>query len=97
MYAIRSYYVNDALNVFANWSQGFMPPSTEELACNPEAYSGFNTHLVPALSECYEAGSRGFISKWLFYEVTLFQMNTENDFFRFKQSGRGNQEVFYVV
>ena len=22
-------------------------------------------------------------------------MNTENDFFRFKQSGRGNQEVFY--
>jgi hypothetical protein len=33
-------------NVFMNWSQGFMPPSTEELASNPTGYSGFNTHLI---------------------------------------------------
>jgi iron complex outermembrane recepter protein len=83
------------ISVFANWSNGFMPPSTEELANNPEGYSGFNTHLVPATSYCYEAGLRGSIAGKVFYDVTGFLMFTEDDFFRFKQSGRGNQEVFY--
>jgi iron complex outermembrane recepter protein len=90
-----SYSINNSVNIFANWSQGFMPPSTEELASNPVGYSGFNTHLVPATSDCGEIGIRGFFNDWLFYDLTGFVMNTKNDFFRFKQSGRGNQEVFY--
>jgi iron complex outermembrane recepter protein len=90
-----SYGFVDELTVFANWSQGFMPPSTEELANNPVGYSGFNTHLVPATSNCYEVGARGFFNEKIYYELTGFMMDTENDFFRFKQSGRGNQEVFY--
>jgi iron complex outermembrane receptor protein len=90
-----SYSISNAVNVFADWSQGFMPPSTEELASNPVGYSGFNTHLVPATSGCSEIGIRGFYSEKLSYELTGFIMNTEKDFFRFKQSGRGNQEVFY--
>ncbi|NPA43969.1 MAG: TonB-dependent receptor [Chlorobi bacterium] len=90
-----SYNFSEAVTVFANYSQGFMPPSTEELAANPVGYSGFNTHLVPATSDCYEVGTRGYIGNKLFYDITGFAMNTENDFFRFKQSGRGNQEVFY--
>ncbi len=72
-----------------------MPPSTEELASNPVGYNGFNTHLVPATSNCIEIGARGDINGKLFYDLTGFIMNTNNDFFRFKQSGRGNQEVFY--
>lgn len=90
-----SYSLSDAATLFANWSQGFMPPSTEELASNPTGYSGFNTHLVPATSNCFEIGSRGFIADKLYYELTGFYMKTENDFFRFKQHDRGNQEVFY--
>ncbi|MPL98041.1 Vitamin B12 transporter BtuB [bioreactor metagenome] len=90
-----SYSVSDAATIFADYSQGFLPPSTEELASNPEGYSGFNTHLVPAESNSIEGGVRGFIGEKIYYEVTAFSMNTENDFFRFKQSGRGNQEVFY--
>ena len=90
-----SYSINDAVTAFANWSQGFMPPSTEELASNPVGYSGFNTHLVPATSNSSEIGLRGFFKDKLYYEITGFIMNTENDFFRFKQTGRGNQEVFY--
>lgn len=90
-----NYSVSDALNVFANFSQGFMPPSTEELASNPVGYSGFNTHLIPATSNSIEGGLRGFLHSKLYYELTAFSMTTENDFFRFKQSGRGNQEVFY--
>jgi len=90
-----SYNFSEMITFFANFSQGFMPPSTEELAANPVGYSGFNTHLIPATSNCYEMGTRGYIGKSIFYDITGFLMNTENDFFRFKQSGRGNQEVFY--
>ena len=90
-----SYGFAGEFNLFANWGQGFVPPSTEELANNPVGYSGFNTHLVPATSNSYEIGTRGFFSDKLYYELTGFIMDTKNDFFRFKQSGRGNQEVFY--
>ena len=97
-----SYGFADELTLFANWSQGFMPPSTEELANNPIGYSGFNTHIVPATSNCYEVGTRGFFEDRIYYELTGFYMNTKNDFFRFKQTtdtlghpARGNQEVFY--
>jgi iron complex outermembrane receptor protein len=90
-----SYNFYDAFTLFANYSQGFMPPSTEELAANPVGYSGFNTHLVPATSDCYEVGTRGYIGDKIYYDITAFAMNTENDVFRFKQSGRGYQEVFY--
>ena len=90
-----SYSFSNSANVFVDWSEGFTPPSTEELASNPVGYSGFNTHLVPATSDCKEIGIRGFVNEKLSYEITGFIMNTENDFFRFKQSGRGNQEVFY--
>jgi iron complex outermembrane receptor protein len=90
-----SYEFAKAITVFANWSQGFTPPSTEELASNPIGYSGFNTHIVPATSNSIEMGARGFLGDKIYFELTGFMMNTENDFFRFKQTGRGNQEVFY--
>ena len=90
-----SYNFIDEFNLFTNWSQGFVPPSTEELANNPVGYSGFNTHLKSATSNSIEIGARGFIKNNLYYEITGFMMDTKNDFFRFKQSGRGNQEVFY--
>lgn len=90
-----SYSFDELLTAFADWSQGFMPPSTEELANNPVGYSGFNTHLVPATSHAVEMGFRGFYKNKIYYELTGFLMNTKNDFFRFKQTGRGNQEVFY--
>lgn len=90
-----SYNFSDAITVFSNVGQGFIPPSTEELASNPLGYSGFNTHLVPATSVSLDLGLRGFLGNKLYYEITAFIMHTENDFFRFKQSGRGNQEVFY--
>ncbi len=90
-----SYSIVNAATIFIDWSQGFMPPSTEELGSNPVGYSGFNTHLIAATSNCSEIGIRGFFGEKLSYEFTGFIMNTKNDFFRFKQTGRGNQEVFY--
>lgn len=48
-----SYDFDKYITAFANWSQGFTPPSTEELASNPIGYSGFNTHLIAATSNCF--------------------------------------------
>lgn len=90
-----AYNLSDELTLFASWSQGFTPPSTEELSVNPVAYSGFNTHLIPAKSSSSDVGIRGNLKEILYFELTGFYMNTRDDFFRFKQSGRGNQEVFY--
>ena len=90
-----SYDFANEFTLFASWSQGFVPPSTEELANNPVGYSGFNTHLISATSNSYEIGARGFCGDKIYYELTGFVMDTKNDFFRFKQSDRGNQEVFY--
>ncbi len=90
-----SYSLSKDFTVFSDWSNGFIPPSTQELAANPVAYYGFNTHLVPATSQSVEMGIRGFVGNRLYFELTGFYMKTKNDFFRFKQQNRGNQEVFY--
>ncbi len=90
-----SYYTPIRLTLYTNFSQGFMPPTTEELAANPFGYSGFNTNLKPAYANSYEIGMRGNLLNRIFYDLTAFLMNTKNDFFRFKQHNRGNQEVFY--
>lgn len=58
-------------------------------------YHGFDTHLIPATSNCYEIGARGFLGEKFVYDLCGFYMSTKNDLFRFKQTGRGNQEVFY--
>ncbi len=91
-----SYSFSEALNLFANWGQGFIPPATEELASNPVSFRGFNKNLVPATSVSQEIGLRGYLGERLFYDVTAFYMTTDKDFFRYKLTEtRGNQEVFY--
>ena len=90
-----SYNFFDFITFYTDFSGGFIPPSTEELAANPLGYSGFNTYLVPATSVSFESGIRGYFGDNVFYDIVGFRTDTENDFFRFKQSGRGNQEVFY--
>lgn len=83
-----------AVGVYANWSQGFLPPATEELANNPDAMGGFNQHLVPATSMGQEVGVRGALRKQLWYDLTLFHLTTDNDFGRYRVTSRP-LETFY--
>jgi iron complex outermembrane receptor protein len=83
-------------NLYANWGQGFLPPATEELAQNPDNFGGFNTHLVPSTSNGFELGSRGDVSKILYYDITGFYLVTKNDFDRYRITDPlRNQETFY--
>ncbi len=87
--------LSDWMIIYTSYGTGFVPPSVEELANNPLGYSGFNTSLVPAVNSDIDLGFRGVIADRLYYDITAFSMNTQNDFFRFKLTDRGNQEVFY--
>ncbi|MCX6166216.1 MAG: TonB-dependent receptor, partial [Ignavibacteriae bacterium] len=81
-------------NFFANWGQGFLPPATEELVQNPDAFGGFNTHLTFAKSNGFDFGIRGTINDMFYYDFTGFYLKTENDFDRYRVPGRG-VETFY--
>ncbi|MGD0582797.1 MAG: TonB-dependent receptor [Bacteroidales bacterium] len=89
-----SYNLSDQLNLYANAGQGFLPPSTEELTSNPESYGGFNPDLKPATSLGEEAGLRGYLLNSLYYDVTLFYLDTKNDFYRYRVPARP-LETFY--
>ena len=91
-----AWLLTNELTIYGNYSLGFIPPATEELASNPAAFTGFNEDLKPATSACEEFGIRGTLFHKVVYDLCGFSMNTKDDFFRFKlYPARGNQEVFY--
>ena len=91
-----SYSLAEEANIYADWGQGFLPPATEELAQNPDNFGGFNTHLVPATSNDYELGCRGYVADRIYYDLTGFYLLTDNDFDRYRiTDSLRNQETFY--
>jgi iron complex outermembrane receptor protein len=90
-----SYGIAPALNLYGNYSLGFLPPATEELANNPESFGGFNSNLVPATSAGEEIGIKGNIGLNVFYDFTAFILNTENDFYRYRILPQRPLETFY--
>ena len=83
------------LNIYANVGTGFVPPSVEELANNPDNFGGFNKNLVEAKSTGTEIGLRGDCMKGkIYYELTGYYLHTSNDFDRFRVPWRPS-ETFY--
>jgi iron complex outermembrane receptor protein len=80
---------------FASWGSGFLPPATEELYANPDHIGGFNTHLVSATSQGPDLGVRGNLGFHLYYDVTGFYLQTQNDFERYRIVDRP-LETFYA-
>lgn len=89
-----SYSPTEVFSVYANWGQGFLPPATEELASNPAAQGGFNASLTPALSYGEELGARGLVGARLFYDISVFHLDTSGDFDRYRIDTRP-LETFY--
>ncbi len=83
------------LSLYANWGQGFTPPSTDELDSNPANPGGFNQSLQPATSNEIETGIRGMLVKEFFYDVSAFYMTTEKDFDRYRILPARPLETFY--
>ena len=72
------------VGLYASWGQGFLPPATEELTSNPSGFGGFNTRLAPATSQGVEAGVRGGVRGRLYYDASVFRLDTKNDFERYR-------------
>ncbi|HVN57332.1 MAG TPA: TonB-dependent receptor [Bacteroidales bacterium] len=89
-----SYDAGRSVKIYANAGQGFLPPSTEELINNPVSFGGFNQGLKPATSLGEEAGIRGYILNSMFYDITVFNLDTKNDFYRYRVPSRP-LETFY--
>jgi len=80
--------------LYASWGTGFLPPGTEELANNPNAFGGFNQDLKPATSSGQEIGARGSLGESVVYDLALFHLSTDHDFGRFRVPTRP-LETFY--
>ncbi len=80
--------------LYASWGTGFVPPGTEELVNNPYGFGGYNTHLVAATSSGEELGARGSLGPTVSYDLALFHLDTNNDFGRYRITGRP-LETFY--
>ncbi len=89
-----AYNLHSSFNIYANIGQGYLPPATEELMNNPASFGGFNKDLKPATSSGEEIGIRGYAGNSLYYDLTLFYMNTNNDFYRYRMPSRP-LETFY--
>ena len=82
------------LGFYASWGTGFLPPGTEELANNPNAFGGFNQDLKPATSNGQEIGVRGSFIRSFVYDLTFFHLSTDKDFGRYRVPARP-LETFY--
>ncbi len=89
-----TYNPRSELGLYASWGTGFLPPATEELANNPERQGGFNPRLVPATSRGGELGVRGSWKRRVTWDLTVFHLDTQNDFGRYRVPGRP-LETFY--
>ena len=93
-----AYSPSSTLSFYANVGQGFLPPATEELEANPVQIGGFNGGLKAALSLGQEVGVRGVLGGGsagaLMYDVTVFHLDTDRDFDRYRVASRP-LETFY--
>jgi iron complex outermembrane receptor protein len=71
-----SYDLSKKVQVFANASRTYEPPSFSELVSdNPEAFNG----LGEQDAFTYEAGLRGSLNDWLGWDVTYFNSDIEGE------------------
>jgi len=80
--------VRNALNLYANLSRAFDPPTTAELA-NPEGPTGFNRNLEPQTATNYEIGLKGLVVERLRYELALFHIDVTDEIVPFELGGSG--------
>ena len=90
-----AYDLAASANIYASFGTGFLVPTEDELYNNPAAYGGFNSIIKPSASMGFELGVRGEIGKKLYYDVTAFNINSKDEFYRYSVPGRGNNTAFF--
>ena len=88
-----SYKIKSNITLFANYSNGFQTPTTNELSNNPLREGGFNNNLSAEIINNYELGLRGWWLNPNFYtNVSLYNMNISDMLISYQTD---NEESYY--
>lgn len=72
------FHATDALNVYANYGQGFETPTFAELAYRPVG-AGLNFDLQPATSQSAEIGVKAFVTEQHRFAGAVFAIDTDDE------------------
>ncbi len=61
------------VSLYANVSSAFETPTATEMGNQPDGSAGINPDLEPQRSLTFEGGSKGFIGRFVSYDVALFR------------------------
>jgi len=90
-----AYDVAKFLNIYANYGTGYLVPTEDELYNNPVKWGGFNASINPSTSQGFELGVRGDAGNKFHYDLTGYMINSDNEFIRYSEPGRGNNTAFF--
>jgi iron complex outermembrane recepter protein len=89
-----AYDLAKAANIFANYGTGYLVPTGDELLNNYDngGEGGFNTGIKPSSMTQMEVGVRGELGKMLYYDLTAFNINSKDEFYRLAS---GSQTAYF--
>ncbi|MFZ4707067.1 MAG: TonB-dependent receptor [Bacteroidales bacterium] len=81
-------------NIFAGFGTGFLIPTGDELLNNydTDGQGGFNTSIKPSTIQQMEVGVRGELGKMIYYDITAFNINAKDEFYRLAS---GSQTAYF--
>jgi outer membrane receptor protein involved in Fe transport len=81
-------------NIFAGFGTGFLVPTGDELLNNYDngGEGGFNSSIKPSTIQQIEVGVRGELGKMFYYDVTAFNINAKDEFYRLAS---GSQTAYF--
>jgi iron complex outermembrane receptor protein len=77
--------VTDDLSLYGTYSSAFETPTTTQFA-RPDNSGGFNTDLVPQFATNLEVGLRGAIGAKHSYEVSVFDIEVDDELVQFEST-----------
>lgn len=89
-----AYDLAKAANIFVGFGTGYLVPTGDELLNNYEngGEGGFNSGIKPSTLQQMEAGVRGEAGKNLYYDITVFNINAKDEFYRLAS---GSQTAYF--
>lgn len=82
-------YTAGSITIFSNLSTSFEAPTTTELVNRPDGGNGFNPNLKPERTIGLDIGSRGRLSNFLTYDITLYRLWIRDLLFPFQLQTNG--------
>ncbi|NVO19718.1 MAG: TonB-dependent receptor [Bacteroidetes bacterium] len=89
-----AYDLAKVANIYASFGTGYLVPTGDELLNNYDngGEGGFNTGIKPSTVQQMEFGVRGELGKMLYYNLTAFNINAKDEFYRLAS---GSQTAYF--